>query len=222
MTARRSGPQTTSDSRTAPPGTVAWPFTRRWPQVSVPERHVFTGPAIPFDWSPDGRRLVLQVFNAQGLTDSVFADVSSPRTLLDTYAAGPSMEGEPQFSPDGGWMAYSSSESGARQVFVEPIPRTGKRLQLSAQLGREPRWSGDGKTVFFLGSDNTLMAAALQVRGVEVSAGPPMSLFKVRVTDRDVKYHYAVGRDGSRFLVNTIVEDTLGTPIQVSVNWNNN
>lgn len=185
-----------------------------------PERHIFTGPAIPFDWSPDSRRLALQLFSPKGQTDVVFADLASPRPQVDPYVNGPSMEGEPQFAPNGRWMAYSSSESGSRQVFVEPIPRTGERWQVSSELGREPRWQGDGAALYFLGPDNLLMAATLQTSAGKVSPGPLVSLFKLRVTDRDVKHHYDVGRDGTRFLVNTLVEDTRGTPIQVSVNWN--
>lgn len=186
-----------------------------------PHRHVFTGPAIPFDWSPDGRRLALQLFSPRGQTDVVFAGLESPRSQVEPYVDGASMEGEPQFSPDGRWMAYSSSESGARQVFVEPIPRTGERWQASSDLGREPRWQGDGGALYFLGPDNVLMAATVQASGGTVSTGPPVPLFTLRITDRDVKHHYDVARDGARFLVNTLVEDTLGTPIQVSVNWNN-
>jgi hypothetical protein len=52
-----------------------------------------------------------------------------------------------------------------------------------------------------------------------VHAGALTPLFKVRVTDRDVRYHYAVTADGKRFLVNTVIEDGRATPLNVWVNW---
>jgi eukaryotic-like serine/threonine-protein kinase len=183
-----------------------------------PERLIFTGPGIPFDWSPDGHHVVMEMFTPTGLTDLFFIPASVPGPP-QPYVATRATEGEPQFSPDGKWMAYSSAESGRRQVFVEPIPRTGKRSAVSTDMGREPRWRADGKELFFLGADNVLTAASIEVIDGVVHAGALTPLFKVRVTDRDVRYHYAVTADGKRFLVNTVIEDGRATPLNVWVNW---
>ncbi len=185
------------------------------------ERLLFTGPAVPFDWSPDGRHLVLQHFSARTQTDLVLVGTGAdeqqrkPVAYLDT----PAMEGEPQYSPDGRWMAYSSTNSGARQIFVEPIPRSGARWQISSGQAREPRWRGDGRELFYLGDGNALMSVAMNLAGNDWTVGRPESLFSLRVTDRDVRYHYAVSSDGNRFLVNTVMEDAVGTPINVWMPW---
>ncbi len=65
---------------------------------------------------------------AQG-SDLMLLDLSSK--TLTPYLATPFMEREAQFSPDGRFMAYSSSESRQREVYVEPIPRDGRRWQVS-------------------------------------------------------------------------------------------
>ena len=55
-------------------------------------------------------------------------------------------EAQPQISPDGRWMAYTSNESGQNQVYVRPFPEVeGGRWQVSTSDGDSPLWSPDGK-----------------------------------------------------------------------------
>ena len=97
------------------------------------------GLAIPFSWHPSGRFLLYQegvgVASAGGLSqrdtnlmilpmegsEEVGWKPGSPTAFLNT----PLPEFEPMFSPDGRWVAYSSIESGSRQVFVRPFPGPG-------------------------------------------------------------------------------------------------
>ena len=138
---------------------------------------------------------------------------------LTPYLSTPYMEREPQFSPDGRFMAYSSSESGTREVYVEPIPRDSRRWKVSDDFGREPRWRGDGHELFYLGRDEALMAVPVRRATDGLEFDKPAALFRVRVRGSDVRFHYAVAPDGGRFLVNTVVEDVPGTPLNVWVNW---
>src|SRR5580765_3379904 len=54
-----------------------------------------------------------------------------------------------RFSPDGRWLAYASNETGRFEVFVEPVPATGARVQLTREAGGHPLWSTDGRTLYF-------------------------------------------------------------------------
>jgi hypothetical protein len=57
-----------------------------------------------------------------------------------------------EFSPDGRWVAYSSNETGANRVYVQPFPATGAKYQLYAKDtdgGHHVLWSPDGKELFY-------------------------------------------------------------------------
>ncbi len=172
---------------------------------------------FPQDWSPDGTQVVLEVTTPAQGSDLVMLDLAAK--TLTPYLATPFMEREAQFSPDGRFMAYSSSESRQREVYVEPIPRDGRRWQVSNDYGREPRWRGDGRELFYLGREDHLTAVPVTSVAAGLAFGRPTPLFKLRIRGSDVRYHYAVARDGQRFLVNTVVEDVPGTPINVWVDW---
>jgi dipeptidyl aminopeptidase/acylaminoacyl peptidase len=181
------------------------------------EERLTTVMGFPQDWSPDGRHVVLEVTTPAQGSDLMLLDLGSK--ALTPYLATPFMEREAQFSPDGRFMAYSSSESRQREVYVEPIPRDGRRWQVSNDYGREPRWRGDGLELFYLGREDQLTAVAVQATATGLAFERPTPLFKLRIRGADVRYHYAVSRDGQRFLVNTVVEDVPGTPINVWMDW---
>ena len=52
-------------------------------------------------------------------------------------------------SPDGRWMAYASNETGRYEVWLEPLPRTGARYQLTRAGGSHPLWLPDGRSLYF-------------------------------------------------------------------------
>ena len=73
------------------------------------------------DWSADGQFLVYQEDSPQTKIDLWMMPVSGdrkPTRLLKT----PFSESEATVSPDGRWMAYTSDESGVRQVYVQTFP----------------------------------------------------------------------------------------------------
>ena len=78
-------------------------------------------------------------------------------------------------SPDGQWLAYTSDESGVRQVYVQSFPEPSERHQVSTDGGAVPRWSRDGRRVFYT-NNHRLLAATL-------TTAPPFA-----VTDRVVLF----------------------------------
>jgi serine/threonine-protein kinase len=120
-------------------------------------------------WSRDGRWLLLRTDNGQAGA----GDLVGVRTAGDTtpvpLIASPFTELHPALSPDGRWLAYTSNESGVNEVYVRPFPAAnGGRWQVSNGGGSEPRWSGDGREIFFLDAGNRVVAA--QVRGAPTFA----------------------------------------------------
>jgi serine/threonine-protein kinase len=122
------------------------------------------------EWSRDGRWLVLRTDNGQaGAGDIVGVRASGDTTPLPLVAS-PYTELEPALSRDGRWLAYTSNESGTNEVYVRPFPGTGgARWQVSNGGGEEPRWSPDGREIFFLDPRSRLIAA-------DVRTGPAFAV----------------------------------------------
>ena len=150
-----------------------------------------------------------------------------PRPLLTT----PFGERRGKFSPDGRWIAYESDESGNYEIYVIPFsgdanagqPRAAAgKLRVSTNGGTMPRWRRDGKELFFLDSNDRLMAAAVDVRGDALQLGEITPLFAVRGSPIGSQYTYDVSPDGQRFLVTTEQDprsDAPSPPITIVVNW---
>jgi hypothetical protein len=130
-----------------------------------------------------------------------------------------------QLSPDTHWMAYTSDESGQREVYVRPFPVGEGQWKISIAGGQEPRWRGDGKELFFAGSDGKMMGVAVKaVAGDRPSfeAEAPQPLFEAHLTQsgRDVVFEYDVTADGKRFLLDTVGSGSASTPVLTVVsNW---
>ena len=60
---------------------------------------------------------------------------------------GPARERGPRFSPDGGWLAYSSNDAGGDQIYVQPFPGPGARIVVASGVG--PSWSRTRRELVF-------------------------------------------------------------------------
>ena len=106
-------------------------------------------------------------------------------------------------SPDGRWVAYVSDESGRSEVLVRrfvtpsegltPEPET---VVVSSAGGTAPRWRADGKELYFISADGTVLVADVNA-GTRISVGVPRALFQIPRSHGD----WAVVSDGSRFLI---------------------
>ena len=86
--------------------------------------------------------------------------------------------------------------------------------------GHEPRWRADGREMYYLSTDQKLMAVAV---GPGPTFGKPMELFAVRIAGGGStswsRTHYVPSRDGKRFLINTPAGEPPMVPITVVLNW---
>jgi eukaryotic-like serine/threonine-protein kinase len=182
-------------------------------KLAVPE-----GLGYPASWSLDGRFL-LYVSTGNAATGSdlwglpQFGD-RKPSVFLRTRFN----EHTAKFSPDGRWVAYISDESGRGDVYVTPFPTASGKWQISTGGGAFPRWRRDGKELFYLAPDNTLMAADVngQLSAFAVGAVRPLFQAAIRVGQASA---YDVTADGRRFLVNTYEETVASKPLTLVVNW---
>ena len=109
--------------------------------------------------SPDGRWLAFRVTGGGGIQDIWYRSLSGD-TTAKALITSPAYESAMRFSPDSRWLAFSSDESGLREVFVMPFPGPGPRHQVSVNGGDAPVWSHDGRRLFY-SAGRQLMAATL-------------------------------------------------------------
>ena len=62
-------------------------------------------------------------------------------------------DGSPEFAPVGPWIAYTSKESGSREVYLVGFPGTKRRIQISRDGGRAPAWRSDGRELFYVAGE---------------------------------------------------------------------
>jgi eukaryotic-like serine/threonine-protein kinase len=192
---------------------------------SVREEALVDGGApvwVPNDWSPDGQFILATIGRPDTGLD-IWALPFDGRRMPLPIAATPFNETSAQFSPPGGrWIAYQSDESGPVEIYAQPFRGPGRKVRISGGGGVQVRWRRDGKELFYLASDNRLMAVPIQLdsSGENLEVGTPMPLFQTRLAGTartDVERHYTVSADGQRFLMGTPTEVSI--PITVVLNW---
>jgi len=127
----------------------------------------------PSSWSADGRYLAgVAVGNGLDVWILPVGDGGE----LEPFETSPFAELEPNFSPNGRWIAYTSNESGRYEIYVRTFPAGQGKWQISDGGGGDPRWSRDGTELFFR-TDEGMMVAPVEIGGRSFRAGKPRLLF---------------------------------------------
>jgi Tol biopolymer transport system component len=167
----------------------------------------------PDDITPDGKAIVYQCQEAKTGYDLLIADAVGGKPPV-SYLETPFNEQSARLSPDGRWIAYMSDESGRDEVYVQSFPVTGSKVQVSNGGASAPIWRRDGKRLFFIAPDDSLMAADVSP-GASLRVAPPTKLFRF---PRPVTT-YDVAPDGKRFLATMAKSDAAGRTIGVILDW---
>jgi Tol biopolymer transport system component len=175
-------------------------------------------PAVPYDVSRDGARLVFTRLHQRRDLDLWLLRLAPPFAEA-AYRTSPWRESEPRFSPDGRWLVYSTTDTGDRHVYIERVDRPGPRWQVSVKNGREPYWRGDGREIFYHGPDRTLMAVAVDLTRDTPVIGTPAAVAPLRFRGWDVRYHYAALPDGKGFVMNVPTDGSVSSPMTFVLNW---
>jgi eukaryotic-like serine/threonine-protein kinase len=108
---------------------------------------------------------------------------------------------------------------------VQPFPlSTGGKWPISNGGGSQPRWSRDGKELFYFTPDSTLMAVSVTANGATFQPGVPKPLFRAAIlggtgSGPTTAWRWDVAPDGKRFLMNTALEETAASPVTIVLNW---
>jgi Tol biopolymer transport system component len=102
-------------------------------------------------------------------------------------------------SPDGRWMAYASNETGRYEVWIEPVPSTGARHQVTSGGGGHPVWLPDGQALYF---DRGLQLFRLAVNTRDMSVrSEPLPLPIAGFVQGEYRRQFDLMPDGRRFLM---------------------
>jgi serine/threonine protein kinase/WD40 repeat protein len=179
----------------------------------------------PVSFSPDGRFLAFDQKDPQTRDDVWILPVGQAGEPPRPLARSRFGEGSAKFSPDGRWIAYSSNESGKEEVYVQPFPGVGPKLQISSDGGNDPVWRRTGGELFYRNGDKMMVvsvstapvfraSAPRQLWEASYSSGSGSSCGMPGVSSSS----YDVTPDGQRFLM--VREDAVfSTEIVVVVNW---
>ncbi len=170
----------------------------------------------PDDYTKDGRYIIYRT--RTGGNPSVWAlPLVGDRQPIPVMAT-PFTIDESQVSPDGKWIAYNLDETGRAEVYIQPFLASGERIRISKHGGGQPKWRKDGKELFYLALDGTMMAVEIKT-GAALEPGAPQPLFQTRINVNPGIDQYAVTGDGQRFIVITPAEGQKPTPFNIVLNW---
>jgi serine/threonine protein kinase/WD40 repeat protein len=151
----------------------------------------------PSDWSHDGKYLIYTRGGPTGQTWALpLQGERKPSMVLSRGAFA-------KFSPDGRWLAYTSDESGAFEVYVVAFGGGQAKYQVSANAGQLPRWSRDGKELYFLDATFDIFAVPVRDAGGALQFGVPQTV--VSNWSAPLAF-YDVAPDGKKILLNRIAQ----------------
>ena len=123
--------------------------------------------------------LIFNVFNQNTPSDLWTMRMSGDRTRK-VFLSSKYSELNATFSPDGRWVAYQSNASGRDEVLVRPFPNKDPAQTMSRDGGMYPRWRGDGKELFFVSMEGTMMAIGFDPAS-GLPKGEPQALFPTQI-----------------------------------------
>jgi Tol biopolymer transport system component len=128
------------------------------------------------DWSGDGRFLVYSQQDPKTRNDLWVLPLSGERKPFP-FLATQFDEKEGRFAPARNgvpprWLAYTSDATGTYEVYVQSFPASATTVRISTNGGSQPRWRRDGKELFYLAADETIMAVPVNIAagGFQVEA----------------------------------------------------
>jgi eukaryotic-like serine/threonine-protein kinase len=165
---------------------------------------------VPTDWSRDGKQLLyVRLLPKAQLWVLPLEGERKPRMLLERAAS-------PKLSPNGRWLLYYSGESGQLEVYAVPFAGGEGKWQVSTAGGMYPRWSKDGKEVYYLDPAGNLLTVPVKEVGDALQFGTPQTLVsKWTIVNQPL---YDVAADGKKILLDRVAQQVT-QPLTVVTNW---
>jgi serine/threonine protein kinase/Tol biopolymer transport system component len=183
-------------------------------------------PQYAASWHPSGKFLAFFELNGQASNDLMIVPLEGNEASgwkpgkAFVFLATPAGEREPVFSPDGRWIAYSSTESGPAEVYVRPFPGPGGKWQISTGGGDWPTWSRAGRELFYHSPDGHIMVVPYTVEGNSLRADRPRAVADTRHSQTPLQRPYALHPDSQRFAIAPIAGDGLAKQDKVVLVFN--
>ena len=173
---------------------------------------------VPTSFSPDGKTLVYSIAGQGGgrlmllpMTPAA-GGVREPHPLR----AGNFSDGQGTVSPDGKWIALTSTETGSPEVYVLPFPDAGAKVRVSTTGGRNARWGRNERELFYWTAtpgNATLLSVAIQTTPTFVPSSP-RELFRYTTGTT-----WDVAPDGEHFLLEQTAPEGTGSVYAIVANW---
>jgi eukaryotic-like serine/threonine-protein kinase len=205
--------------------TGVWQIFRKNVTNGRPEEQLTTGVGdkIVPGWSQDGRYLLfihIGTTTAEDIWALSLQGNREPFPVLQT----PAIETNPSLSPDGQWLAFESAHSGRPEVYVtrfpasrNGIPATAPRWQVSTQGGSRPRWSSDGRAVFYVSlDDHGIMRAEVRTGEAGFESDAPRVFADIPVMSV-ARSPFDVTEDGRLLLLERTINQ--GARLALITNW---
>jgi len=169
---------------------------------------------VALSMAPDGKTLALT--SAEDASTGLDIDILEIGGARRAFVRSRFAEQDPRFAPDGNAVAYGSDETGSDEVYVRAYPGPGEVLRVSTAGGADPRWSRDGRELYFTRGSRLF---AVPVSTGPLRVGRPELLFDTGASS-GLQAAYDVSPDGQRFVValSTRKADQLSF-VRVVVNW---
>jgi eukaryotic-like serine/threonine-protein kinase len=184
-------------------------------------------PMVPMCWSPDGKFIVYTLRDPKTGFDVWILPLGDKKPVA--FLQSSFNERDPQISPNGKWIAYTSNETGRDEIYVRPFPAGEGKWQISSKGGYYSKWRRDGKELFYLEtstSPRNMISVKVNTAGPTFEYGDPAVLFDslfVNAGHGSPYQAFAVSPDGQRFLIprpdSRDEQGTASAPITVVLNW---
>jgi eukaryotic-like serine/threonine-protein kinase len=189
------------------------------PERLLPGRHVISG-GEHLSFSPDGRYVLTSTAVEQSEPGIYLFDVGDGESGRSFYAS-PSNEGDANFSPDGRWVAYNANGSGRQEIYLRPFdamnPESTPIYPVTTLGGQKPKWSPDGRTLYYSGIDadeDTLFAITIETEPeLKVSERRTISTDMAGVAD------FLPMPDGSFIMLKSTDAADQAPDLRVILNW---
>jgi hypothetical protein len=169
-------------------------------------------------WTSDGENLIIDNLDANNSVSSLFVIPLKGGKKLWDYSNSKFDEYEASISPNRKWIAYLTNEVGPYQIYVRSFPDKGGKWQISTDVAEEPRWSPDGKTLYY--RKGSQMVSVPVSTSTTFSAGIPKVMFSAfPAMNVDSGISYDITSDGKYFVTTTPVEGTTFKRISLVLHW---
>ena len=176
----------------------------------------------PWSWSRDGRFLLYtEATPASPGSEDIWVLPMQGDGKPFPFATTRFNETQPQFSPDGKWVAYASNETGQIEVYVRPFTGApgsadaGGKVRISTDLfGNSPAWRADGKELFYDVTGRAFMTVPVDA-SPSLRVGTPKVLFPMPLGASSGD----IAPDFKRMLITVPVEQKVSQSFTLVANW---